>query len=212
MACSAGQQRHGVPPRSGRDALRVTTQEPVRLPSRPCLVICLAVAAAVLCGTPVAAAAQSLTQTLFRNSYADPHGSRGLRYPIASTSQPLRSGSYWVATVQGTVSYYPSRDYRWAVAPWHATCGHPMAEPRFPGGISRPGPVGADAEFVFARPAIQASMCQRLLGRSVNFQIRGWHGGWSHPAILGPLPAAPLASHSYRFAAQSSGSGIGSAS
>jgi hypothetical protein len=118
---------------------------------------------------------------------------------VTSRGRLLSHGLY-VATIQGTLSYYAAIDYTAIQVPWQAMCGTPLSAPMFsaPGGS---GPVGNDAEFIFAQPTKLASCASvKLPVHWENLQVN-LGAGWYHPKLLSAKPLnAPTASHSYEYA------------
>jgi len=148
-----------------------------------------------------AAATKPLEQLTLDSHYNWHHWeTHHLGTPPVSTAKPLPKGLY-VATVQGTFSYYSAANYVHPKWPWTILCGAPQAAPIFPSG-NETGKVGFDAEFVFARPWRPRS-CERshIPFRWKNFQMsRGIV--WSHPQAInlsGP-PYAPSPTHTYEYA------------
>jgi hypothetical protein len=113
--------------------------------------------------------------------------------PPAVTKTSFAKHVYYVATVSGTFSYYPARDYTAPKSPWPIVCGTPIS--------SSAGPVGFDAEFIFARPWTKKSCRKHHLPMTwPNFQANtGSDDGWTHPTILGSWPTAPTPNHTYSY-------------
>jgi hypothetical protein len=156
----------------------------------------LACVAAVGALPTQAGAAPAPISNLVLNAYRA--GSGPNSKSVASHSR-LASNGLYVATIQGTVSYYAAINYLDIQVPWKAMCGAPASAPMFsaPGGS---GPVGNDAEFIFAQPTKLASCTgQHLPAHWTNLQVNVG-AGWSHPNALslGALNA-PTASHSYEY-------------
>lgn len=119
--------------------------------------------------------------------------------PVASTFKVV-SGKYDVATVSGTFSYYSAINYSAPQHPWNVVCGTPEPSSQYSGSLGGDGPVGFDAEFVFARPwRKQKCEAAHLPIRWGNFQMNSG-SSWAHPNILGALPTAPTGNHTYSFA------------
>lgn len=120
--------------------------------------------------------------------------------PPVSTSYILPRHARYVVTVSGTLSYYPAIDYSRPQPPWTMVCGAPDPATEFGGSRGGNGPVGFDAEFIFARPS-RRRMCSRYpLPRHWSaFQVNAGTG-WQHPGIVGTYPIAPSASHTYTYA------------
>lgn len=67
-------------------------------------------------------------------------------------------------------------------------CGTPEAGPQYGGSRGGTGPVGFDAEFVFARPwTVKKCAEAQLPLHWINFQVNSGFG-WSHPNLIGSLP------------------------
>lgn len=116
-------------------------------------------------------------------------------------SKVLPSDTRWVATVQGTVSYYAPSTWETPSSPFRVICGTPdLGGPMFPS-PDKPagGPVGADPEYLFARPT-RRSTCRKdpLPGRWPNFEIKTGNT-WGHPPVLGPELLGPTADHTYSY-------------
>lgn len=120
--------------------------------------------------------------------------------PPVSSSIVIPSRADYVATVSGTFSYYAARAYGHFIHKEQVLCGTPESAPKYSGSAGGTGPVGFDAEFVFARPWVSAK-CRRahLPVRWSNFEMTT-DTHWRHPTILGGLPSAPSAGHTYSFA------------
>jgi hypothetical protein len=117
--------------------------------------------------------------------------------PPVSSSSKLVANRLYVATVQGTVSFYQSADYIALQAPWHVMCGAPQRAPMFSSGGGS-GQVGNDAEFVFAQPLVGDACAKTKLPRPyTNFQINLGHS-WRHPSVLSPRKLSRT--HTYEFA------------
>jgi hypothetical protein len=128
------------------------------------------------------------SQTLKLNSHEK--NISGYAGPI-HTSRIMPTGKLYVAEVSGAISYYAKRQYRRPSGLWNTVCGEPEASPQ--------GPLGIDAEFVFARP--WTAPCPRKLPvRWDNFEISANNGGvYSHPAPLGGPFTVPTPGHHYNY-------------
>ena len=148
-----------------------------------------------------AANPNSGTGTAVLNSYSTAH--TGYSH-VAKSTNKLAQGTWYVATVSGTISYYERQWYTKHDLPewWNVECGKPDSYPMF--GPSKGGrwPVGQDAEFVFARPWVKWR-CQNEPFPQVwvNFQANAG-SGWSHPQILGAIPTMPTRNHTYKYVLQ----------
>lgn len=131
------------------------------------------------------------SQTIFLDSYeAANDGAAG---PVATTV-PLRADAPYFVVVNGTFGNSP------AAKP--LTCGTPEAAPTYasPAAPQNNGPVGLDAETVFAE-ALVGSSCQsvRPVPRHNNrFQI-DLGAGFAHVEPAGGPYAAPRADHTYTY-------------
>jgi hypothetical protein len=110
-----------------------------------------------------------------------------------NTAGILPAGKLYVAEVSGAISYYGRKQYRHPSGLWNTVCGEPLED-------SKGGPLGIDAEFVFARP--WTSPCPRKLPvRWDNFEISVNNGAiFAHPAPLDGPFAAPTPGHRYSYA------------
>ena len=130
----------------------------------------------------------------------DSHAASGV--PSVRTPGRLARGTFYVSEVAGTVSYYSSALWRFpppgADPGARSVCGTPEAAPLFPSAVQT-GPVGFDAEMIFARPAL-ARRCQspRLPQTWNNFQV-SVGGRFGHPPPVFGRPTAPATGHSYVY-------------
>jgi hypothetical protein len=118
---------------------------------------------------------------------------------VSSHPRLVKNGLY-VATIEGTVSYYAAINYLAIQSPWAVMCGVPVSAPIF-SAAGGSGPVGNDAEFIFAQPSkLAACAGQQLPAHWTNLQVNVG-AGWSHPKLLsvGALDA-PTPSHTYEYA------------
>lgn len=157
--------------------------------------ILIGLTSCLLCGvvsTSAYASTRSVTlpEQLTLNSNYNWH-----RYqtPPVRTAAALTPGEYYVATVSGAFSYWPAYLYRPHSGIWQAVCGTPLN--------SASGPVGMDAQFIFARPWSRRR-CER---HHLPVAWSGFQAGaaslsnWAHPAILGSVNQ-PTANHTYSYA------------
>jgi hypothetical protein len=161
----------------------------------------LAAACVPLTSLAVAATAVAAPPSLTVSQlHLDAQSQGSLAHTPAVATARLHKGRLYVATVQGTVSYYAAIDYTAPQAPFIAFCGRPLAEPEFPsaGGA---GMVGNDAQFIFAQPITSGTCAADTLPRTwLNFQADNGFG-WAHPALLSAHPLSrPLPSHTYDYA------------
>ena len=155
----------------------------------------LAAALGALALLPAGAFADSKNVSSFKlDSY---HFWTKQQTPTIVTGATLKRGKPYVATVRGTISYYAAINYTSLQAPWKVLCGKAKRVPMFPG-AGGSGPVGNDAEYIFAQP--QTAACRSLPTRWENLQANAG-GGWRHPEVLtlkglkGPRP-----NHTYDYA------------
>ncbi|HEX3974756.1 MAG TPA: hypothetical protein VHW96_00755 [Solirubrobacteraceae bacterium] len=156
----------------------------------------LALAATCMCVAPASALAVTTSPQpsspvqLTLNSHFD--WSRSYTPPV-TTKTVFAKHTFYVATVSGTFSYYPARDYTTPKPPWPIVCGTPIS--------SSAGRVGFDAEFIFARPWTSKSCRKHHLPMTwPNFQANtDSDDGWTHPTILGSWPTTPTPNHTYSY-------------
>jgi hypothetical protein len=124
--------------------------------------------------------------------------------PVSSPSKLSRKHLY-VATVRGSVGFYQAVDYTAIQVPWHIMCGVPQRAPMF-SSAGGSGPIGNDAEFIFALPLVGRSCAGQKLPRPyTNFQANLGHG-WNHPSVLSRQRLVkPSRSHTYAFALTGAG-------
>lgn len=158
-----------------------------------------AVVAAALPAVAVAKLKPPAAPTTAHISLDSYHAWRRHYTPPVSTPFQVRRGSYDVAIVDGSFSYYAAANYTVPQRPWKIVCGSPQPSAKYPGAGGN-GPVGFDAEFAFARPW-SSRKCARahLPQRWRNFQMNAGTG-WHHPTLLGPPPSTPGSDHTYSYA------------
>jgi hypothetical protein len=115
---------------------------------------------------------------------------------IVTSRHRLRWGRSYTMTVKGTASYYAPAAYRAPRRPL-VLCGKPEPRALFRSAGTANGPVGVDAEFVFARPWTR-SQCSRVPGHWSNFQIRTSRY-FFHPEPRGAIGDAPRSDHTYTY-------------
>jgi hypothetical protein len=108
-----------------------------------------------------------------------------------STLETLPAGELFVAEVSGAVSYFTKELYVHPSGLWDTVCGDPLAGPE--------GPLGADAEFLFARPWT-APCPEALPVHWNNFELSTGSSGYDHPLPIGGPLKAPTAGHEYAYA------------
>jgi hypothetical protein len=169
------------------------------LAKRAILTVAVLVGALVVASS---AAAKSASRPLVLDAY-----SPALKFftpPVSSPSKLTRKRLY-VATVRGSVGFYEAVDYTAIQAPWRIMCGAAQPAPMF-SSAGGSGPVGNDAEFIFAQPLGGLSCARTKLPRSyTNFQANLGHG-WNHPnAVSRQRLVRPNRSHTYEFALTGTG-------
>ncbi len=143
----------------------------------------------------------SFAKPLTLDSYSAVHSFHSA--PV-STPRALARQLY-VAVVRGTMSFYEPIDYAAIQRPFTVMCGRALPAPMYSsaGGV---GPVGNDAEFLFAQPLVGKSCSTIKLPRDYpNFQAN-LGKGWVHPNLVSPRPLkAPTSTHTYTFALDAHG-------
>lgn len=166
---------------------------------RPAFALAVVSLTATACASADGAAAPATptskavaNQTLRLDSHRADAGATG----VVSTRRKLREGRRYTLTVKGTASYYSPISYTAPRRP-EVPCGRPERGAMFrsPGTVD--GPVGVDAEFVFARPA-RRSECGRVLDRWSNFQIRTKRY-FFHSAVRAGMGRAMRSDHTYTY-------------
>jgi hypothetical protein len=115
---------------------------------------------------------------------------------IVRTRHGLRWGRSYTMTVKGTASYYSPAAYTSPRRPL-VLCGKPEMSALFRSRGTANGPVGVDAEFVFARPWTRPK-CSRVPGHWSNFQIRTSRY-FFHPEPRGGIGDAARSDHTYTY-------------
>jgi len=106
------------------------------------------------------------------------------------THGTLPAGSLYVAEVSGAISYWSRKQFKEPSGEWDTICGEPLKSLR--------GPLGLDAEFVFARP--WTSPCpEPLPGHWENFELSAG-GTYAHPLPFGGPFSTPTPGHKYSYA------------
>jgi hypothetical protein len=155
-----------------------------------------AVAAALisLALAPAVAQAESLTLDMRQSAR-----------PKAQTKMVWRD--WYVVTVQGTGSFHyaslwnqPSRLWKNPGKRKAVICGTPEAAPMFPSPGTKSGPVGFDAETLFARPVEDKTCAADPTPRTTRrFELNDGLR-WYHPTTLSGRYSAPRADHTYSYA------------
>ncbi len=106
------------------------------------------------------------------------------------THGTLPAGSLYVAEVSGAISYWSRKQFTEPSGEWETVCGQPKKSPH--------GPLGIDAEFIFARP--WTSPCPEALPvRWNNFEL-STGGAYAHPMPIGGPFTKPTPGHKYSYA------------
>ncbi len=129
------------------------------------------------------------------------HAGKRHATPPAASEVRLKGEVLYVATVQGTFSYYGAINYLAPQPPWTIVCGSPEGAPQF-SSAGGSGDVGFDSEFIFSRPWLPEP-CEhaKLPVKWINFQMNPGTGVWAHPNVLNVgSPAAPNPTHTYEYA------------
>jgi hypothetical protein len=159
------------------------------------ILLCTAVCLAGVIAVPAVASASTVIDHFALDSY---HAWKRPYTPPATSSVLLKKGLY-IATVQGTFSYYSAINYVVPQTPWTILCGTPEGAPLF-GSAGGSGKVGFDSEFVISRPWLPAPCAAaKLPVKWLNFQMNAGHGTWAHPVALG-APTVPTPTHTYEYA------------
>jgi hypothetical protein len=152
----------------------------------------LAVIAAFAAAGPASAAEP---EVIWLNSHDSDDG----HYAGPVTSDALEAGTWYVAEVKGTFSFYAKKVWKdpESAAPWTSVCGLPDSEPFY--GPDDAGPTGMDAEVVFARPCYErdGAMWPKP-GHWSNFQVL-INGTWHHPTAFGGAWPAQDYNNAYRY-------------
>lgn len=129
-------------------------------------------------------------------------GTTGYAGPV-QTTEPLQPNWFYLVTVQGTFSLFPAHDWLLQTP----TCGSPESAPMFPSpNTSATGPVGADAETVFAAPFRTYWCPSSITLPTPNEKLQIDTGlGFVHVAPEGGPYTSPTANHSYTYVLQGYG-------
>lgn len=129
---------------------------------------------------------------------------------VVSTSKPLAAGAPYTVKVDGTVNIEPIRDWSHP-----GGCGTPDKKPKHKSPGVTNGPVGWDAETVFAIPAPFSRPGFACIAGAVPFHSTKWYAGgfqintgagFGHrEPVDGPF-SAPRSSHQYTYVVTGSGS------
>jgi hypothetical protein len=145
--------------------------------------------------TVASASAAVTNQTLSLDTHsAGPSGSGG----AVSTDDVLQAGKLYVITVSGTYS-------KWTADSWTSSCGSPDPQPATPSPGVTNGPVGLDAETVFATKHSPGETCLTLPLHSNGMLMRVAQGSFQHLEPYTGQATSPASDHTYRYAVTGSG-------
>jgi hypothetical protein len=165
------------------------------------LLVAAAIAGALLVGPSVASA----TPPHYKLDAYDPSPSvAGYAGPLV-TDAPLTDGVWYIAEVEGTISYYRARSWENPFAPFDAICGDPRPAPKFRSpdvDNEDEGAVGMDSEVVFARPCRGPEGAKYPKpGKWNNFEINPGDGaGYRHITPTDGVHTTPTWSNAYDYA------------
>jgi hypothetical protein len=166
----------------------------------------MALLAAIAVSVAATSSAQATSTVLWLDTYAPPTGYEGA--VTSARTGAAAPGSYLVATVSGTFSYWSADQYDMPTTPWDTMCGaaEPAATYASPDGVT--GPVGMDAEWIFGRPWTTAECSLLPLPRRGGvFQI-DTGSGFADRLPMGPATSGPMAGHKYRYALVGAGASL----
>lgn len=141
-------------------------------------------------------AAASGTATAAETLSLDTHADSGL--PAVETSAALVAGHVYAVTVQGTYSNVRAR--RWG---FPSVCGTPLAAPLLPSPGVENGPVGFDAETLWARTS-NVPCAGPYPRHHKRFEI-DLGAGFAHVEPTGGPLAVPSADHAYAYSLTGTG-------
>jgi hypothetical protein len=118
--------------------------------------------AAALFAVSAAPAAAATTYKLDAYDHDNGH------YAGPVTGPTLDDGKYYVARVDGTISYYGRSMWEDPIRPFNMICGATAKKPEYATPGKTNGAVGMDAETVFARPCTSGTP---NVGHWTNFEI-----------------------------------------
>jgi hypothetical protein len=128
--------------------------------------------------------------------------------PAVDSGTRLADKTLYVATVQGTLSYYAAIDYLNPQTPFDAMCGTPLSAPLF-SSAGGSGKVSNDAQFILAIPSVTTCAGVVTPRPWFGFQIND-HGYWTHPSVLSTHRLTrPTATHAYQYALLGRGRRVG---
>jgi hypothetical protein len=157
---------------------------------------------AVLAGAPAHAAGEQLILDVRQGAQLGAAG------PV-TTATPLAAGQPYVAIVSGTVSTWPRAN--WLTGP---VCGAPEAAPMYPTPSVANGPVGFDAETIFAVPRDAPFPGVPCLPSTVPFHVFTYQtmglqmdagGGFAGVVPAGGPYRTPRPDHTYTYAITGAG-------
>jgi len=121
--------------------------------------------------------------------------------PDGVTARPLLAGVTYRVVIDGTVGL-------WRADNWSSVCaGEPFAGPRFPS-RGENGPVGADAEWVWAWPASSPALCPNGAPVGASPQPKRRVVVRSGASLSAPAETAMTATHAYTYALTGTGAPV----
>jgi hypothetical protein len=164
----------------------------------------LALSAALLVGAlfPAATHAAIVSETVMLDTHEAAND--GFAGP-AQTSDVLANGAPYDITVSGTYSF-------WAIGNWasQSVCGTPEPAPQTPSPGVANGPVGLDADTLFADAGPGSCAGEQVPRHSVALQIEINSGsGYAHREPVGGPFTAPQPGHEYHYTVQGQGKAAG---
>jgi hypothetical protein len=152
---------------------------------------------AVLAAVPARAAAEQLVLDLRQGAQLGAAG------PV-STAQPLTAGQPYVVTVSGTVSTWPRANWLRG-----HVCGAPESAPMYPTPRVANGPVGFDADTIYAVPRDAPFPGVPCVPSTIPFHVFAYQtmglqmdsgAGFAAATPVGGPYSAPRADHTYAYA------------
>jgi hypothetical protein len=157
--------------------------------------------AAVAATASLALSGPAFADTLKLDAYDHDNG----HFAGPVTSPVLTAGQYYVATVDGTISYYSPTMWTDPFAPFDAICGTTERRPSHSTPDRTNGRVGMDAETIFARPCFgPAGSKTPAVGRWRNFEINSTSTERQGPAFVNVVPldgpySTPTGTNTYKY-------------
>jgi hypothetical protein len=131
--------------------------------------------------------------------WLDSHDSDDGHYAGPAMGPRLTDGKIYVATVQGSLSYYAASMWKHPEKPFDAICGETDELPTFPSPHVKDGDVGMDAEMIFGRPCSGPDGDKSPgLGHWTNFEINT-NTVFRYIRAIGSPFATYSPSHTYEY-------------